>query len=193
MNDSDDNRQRGLEEASAQDWLGANPDPDVLLSVPDLGVDKITLNVDDLQADIDLHARVLEAVEIHVGAQVTLGRVELEIENVHAKAMLKVKLEKVAQIVDRLMRTIDNNPEIITSLTQPVGRGVEELGRRAGEGVREIGKGTSGSQSSSSDSQGNESVNSRARDPSQVETKHDVTYDEVDKDTGEVRHQERRG
>ena len=191
MNDSDDNRQRGLEEASAQDWLGANPDPDVLLSVPDLGVDKITLNVEDLEADVDLHARVLQAVEIHVGAQVTLGRVELEIENVHAKAMLKVKLDKVAQIVDRLMRTIDNNPEIITSLTQPIGRGVEELGRRAGEGVREIGKGTSGSQDSSSDSQANESVNSRERD--QVETKHDVSYDEKDKDTGEVRHQERRG
>src|SRR5690606_14893784 len=167
MNDSDDNRQRSLEEASAQDWLGANPDPDVLLSVPDLGVDKITLNVEDLEADVDLHARVLQAVEIHVGAQVTLGRVELEIENVHAKAMLKVKLDKVAQIVDRLMRTIEANPEIITSLTAPIGRGVEELGRGAGEGVREIGKGTSGSQDNSSDSQGsrNESVNSRERDP----------------------------
>jgi len=110
------------------------------LSVPDLGVDKITLKVEDLQADVDLHARVLDLVDLHVGAHVTLGSVELDIENVRAQAMLKVKLDKVAQIVDRVMQTIDNNPELLTSLLAPVGRGVEQLGAGVGEGVREIGE-----------------------------------------------------
>jgi hypothetical protein len=52
--------------------------------------------------------------------------------------MLKVKLDKVAEIVDRVMTTIDNNPEILTSLTAPIGRGVEEMGQGVGEGVREL-------------------------------------------------------
>src|SRR4051794_16307912 len=97
MNDGETNRPPALRSATAQDWLGSNQDPDVLLSVPDLGVDKITLKVEDLQADVDLHARVLDLVDLHVGAHVTLGSVELDIENVRAQAMLKVKLDKVAQ------------------------------------------------------------------------------------------------
>jgi len=51
--------------------------------------------------------------------------VDLEIDNVRVQAMLKVKLEKVAEIVDRVMTTIDENPEILTSLTKGVGQGVE--------------------------------------------------------------------
>jgi hypothetical protein len=141
VSDSDADRGHSLEDATAQDWLGSNQDPDVFLSVPDLGVEKITLNVENLDAHVDLHARVLDIVELHVGADVSLGKVELNIENVSAQAMLKVKLDKVAQIVDRVMRTIDNNPEILTSLTKPIGRGVEKVGEGAGEGVREVGRG----------------------------------------------------
>lgn len=159
------NRSPALEDASAQDWLGSNQDPDVFLSVPDLGVDRISLTVEDLEADVDLHARVLDVVELHVGAKATLGRVDLEIENVHAQVMLKVKLDKVAEIVDRVLQTIESNPEIVTSLTAPIGKGVEELGRGAGQGVREL-----GSSSSTSDE----------RQP--IETAHNVEYDEADRD-----------
>lgn len=120
VTERDSNRPKAVQDASAEDWLGSNRDPDVLLSVPDLGVDKITLTVDDLHADVDLHARVLDIVELRVGASVNLGKVELDIENVRAQAMLKVKLDKVAQIVERVMATIDNNPELITSLTTRV-------------------------------------------------------------------------
>ncbi|GAA2759349.1 hypothetical protein [Actinopolymorpha rutila] len=186
MNDSDSGRRSGLEDANAQDWLGSNQDPDVLLSVPDLGVDKITLTVEDLQADVDLHARVLQVVDLHVGAHASLGKVDLEIDNVHAQAMLKVKLDKVAEVVDRVLRTIDNNPEIVTSLTAPVGRGVEELGRGAGEGVRALGRGSS---SGTEDAASGEPTAEKA--PS-VETDYDVDYDESDRDAGDVDEGERR-
>ncbi|MBE1609269.1 hypothetical protein [Actinopolymorpha pittospori] len=165
MKEGGTNRSPALEDATAQDWLGSNQDPDVLLSVPDLGVDRISLNVEDLEADVDLHARVLDVVELHVGAKVTLGRVDLEIENVHAQAMLKVKLDKVAEIVDRVLETIESNPEIVTSLTTPIGKGVEELGRGAGQGVREL---------------GSSSPTSDERQP--IETAHNVEYDEADRD-----------
>jgi len=114
-----------LTDASAQDWLGSNQDPDVLLSVPNLGVDHIMLKVKNLDAHVELHAKVLDLLELHVGADVSIEEVDLEIDNVRVQAMLKVKLEKVAEIVDRVMTTIDENPEILTSLTKGVGQGVE--------------------------------------------------------------------
>jgi hypothetical protein len=158
MSEPEKSRRRPFEDASVQDWLGSNQDPDVLLCVPDLGVDKITLTVEDLVADVDLHARVLNAVDIHVGAHVTLGKVSLEIENVHAQAMLKVKLDKVSVIVDRIMQTIDNHPEILTGLLSPIGEGV----RQAGIGVRE---GLAGP------------ARAETTEPPLIETARDVHYD----------------
>jgi len=132
-------RPRAAQEASAEDWLGSNQNPDVLLSVPDLEVDKINLQVENLHADVDLRARVLDVVDIHVGALVDLGQVELEIENLRAQAILKVQLDKVTEIVDRVMTAIDNNPELITSLTTRVGRATEELAQESGAAVQKIG------------------------------------------------------
>jgi Uncharacterized protein conserved in bacteria (DUF2188) len=135
------NRPRAVQGASAEDWLGSNGDPDVLLSVPDLGVDKIHLQMESLQADVDLRVRVLsDVVDLNVGASVNLGQVEIDIENLRVQAMLKVKLDKVAEIVDRVMTAIDNNPELITSLTSRVGRATEALAQETGEGVHEIGR-----------------------------------------------------
>ncbi len=57
------------------------------------------------------------------------------------------------------MTTIDNNPEILTSLLAPIGRGVEELGRGVGDGVRGLGHRPSGG-------------------PPPVETAYAATYDE---------------
>ncbi len=84
-----------LKDASPQDWLGSNQDPDVMLSVPNLGVDRIKLTVDNLQARVTLQARVLNLVELSVGADVSIDTVDLEIDNVRAQAMLKVNLDKV--------------------------------------------------------------------------------------------------
>jgi len=114
-----------LTEASVQDWLGSNQDPDVMLSVPNLGIDHIGIKVENLRAHVELHAKVLDLLELHVGAEVSIDEVEIDIENVRVQAMLKVKLDKVAEIVDRVMTTIDNNPEILTNLTGGLGRGLE--------------------------------------------------------------------
>jgi hypothetical protein len=113
-----------LENATAEQWLGSNNDPDVLLSVPNLGIDRIYLGVDNVRAHVELHAKVLDLLELHVGADVSIDKVELEIDNVRVQAMLKVKLDKVAEIVDRLLQTIDKHPEILTALTGGLGEGV---------------------------------------------------------------------
>lgn len=114
-----------LSEANPEEWLGTNTDPDVMLSVPNIGIDHIGITVDNLRADVQLHAKVLDLLELDVGAQVSIEKVEVNIENVRVQAMLKVNLGEVYRIVDRVMTTIDNNPEILTNLTKGLGKGLE--------------------------------------------------------------------
>jgi len=114
-----------LAHATPEQWLGTNTDPDVLLSIPNLGIDHIGLNVKNIRAHVDLHAKVLDLVEINVGADVSIDEVDLQINNVRVQAMLKVKLDKVAEIVSRVVELLDNHPEILENLTGGLGRGLE--------------------------------------------------------------------
>src|ERR687898_571162 len=129
-------------------------DPDVLLDVPVLKIDKIHLKLADLEAHVALKAQVLDLVSLDVGVDVRLGKLEIDIEGVEAQALLKVRLDHVAAIVDRVMTTIDRNPELVHSLSEAVqdigaragdmvgeaGEAVEDVGEGAGETLPEIGK-----------------------------------------------------
>lgn len=125
--------------AQPEDWLGSNRDPDVMLSVPNVGVDHIGLNVKNLHAHVDLHAKVLDLVELHVGADVGIEEVDLQINNVRVQAMLKVKLEKVRDIIGDVVGLLDHHPEILSNLTGGLGRGLEgALNRKPGEGADKL-------------------------------------------------------
>ena len=110
-------------------------DPDVLLAVPVVKVDSIHLQVEDLQAHVSLQAKVLELVDLNVGVEVQLGKVRLDIKGVEAQALLKVRLDHVAAIVDRVFTTVDRNPDLVES----IGKAVEDVGRGAGHAVDETG------------------------------------------------------
>jgi hypothetical protein len=150
----------------ADDERDPGPDPDVLLDVPVLNVASIHLELDDLDAHVALKAQVLDLVSLTVGLDVHLGKVRLDISGVEAQALLKVRLDHVTAIVDRVLTTIDRNPELIKSLgsavediglgargalndvggaVQHVGKGlqgaVEEVGEGAGQAVSQIGEG----------------------------------------------------
>lgn len=119
--------------AEPEDWLGSNRDPDVMLSVPNVGIDHIGLNVKNLHAHVDLNAKVLDLVQLHVGADVGIEEVDLQIDNVRVQAMLKVKLEKVREIVGDVVGLLDHHPEILSDLTGGLGRGLEgALSRKPG-------------------------------------------------------------
>jgi hypothetical protein len=60
-------------------------DPDVLLDVPSLKVDEITLEVQGLQARVALEARGLDLLRLDVGADVSLALVDLGIRGVEAR------------------------------------------------------------------------------------------------------------
>ena len=111
-------------------------DPDVLLDVPVVKVDSIHLEVDDLNAHVALKAQVLDLVKLNAGVDVHLGKLRIDIKGVEAQALLKVRLDRVAAIVDRVLTTIDRNPELVKSL----GRTAEQIGSGAGHALGETGE-----------------------------------------------------
>src|SRR3712207_11514 len=119
MNDLNTGPSATTEDAAVHDERGSGRDPDVLLDVPELQVDKVALTVDHLVADVDLRARVANLVDLQVGAHVELGNVELTLEKVHVRAVLKVRLDKVAAMGERVMSSIDHNPDLVTVVTKP--------------------------------------------------------------------------
>jgi e3 binding domain len=118
--------------------------PDVLLDVPELKVDLIHLELDDLDAHVALKARVLDLIKLNVGVDVHLSRVKLDIKGVHAELVLKARLDHVTAIVDRLMTTLDRNPELIDGLSRAVsevGKGAERAVDSTGDAAKGLGAG----------------------------------------------------
>jgi len=117
---------------------GPSAEPDVLLDVSQLRVDEIILDVEDLSAHVSVEANVLNLLRLSVGADVQLGGVHLEIRGVEAQALLKVRLDKVAEIINRVLTTIDRNPEIVDQIVPPLGAAASELERATGRSVDEV-------------------------------------------------------
>src|ERR687895_1243983 len=107
--------------------------PDVLLDVPVVKVDEINFELNDLRVRANLFAKVLDLVELAVGVDAYLGRVKLVIQGVEAQALLKVRLDNVTAILDRVLTTIDRNPQIIEKLVEGVSSAVEDVGEGAGQ------------------------------------------------------------
>src|SRR5919199_992116 len=117
--------------------------PDVLLDVPVVKVDSIDFELNDLRARVSLLAKVGDFVELAVGIDAYLGRVKLGIYGVEAQALLKVRLDNVAAILDRVLTTIDRNPQIVERLVEGVSSAVADIGAGAGSMVEELGPGLS--------------------------------------------------
>jgi hypothetical protein len=125
---------------SGRDGRGGEPsaEPDVLLDVPQLRVEEIILEVEDLRAHVSLQADVLSLLRLSVGADVQLAGVHLEIKGVEAQALLKVRLDTVAGIINRVLATIDRNPEIIDKIVIPPVAAAGELEGAAERTVDEV-------------------------------------------------------
>jgi hypothetical protein len=167
-------RSGGGSEAQPEEWAdaAAGGEPDVVLDVPQLKVDEITLEVDNLEARIALRVRLAELLQIGVGADVEIDRVALEIKGVEAQAALTARLHNVRAILDRALSTIDNNPDILKDLAGTVGdaagevegatrealgpggaveAAAEEVGERGRQAVRGVSGGDSGEEKTRSD------------------------------------------
>lgn len=122
----------------AQQAMAGDP-PDVLLDVPNLSVEQISLQVTGLEANIALDARLANLLHLTAGADVRIQDVKLEIAGVRAQATLIVRLDNVRAIIERTLQTLDNNPQIITQLLSTVDNTVGTVGNVANNAVGTVG------------------------------------------------------
>jgi hypothetical protein len=101
----------------------ARQDVDVLLDVQELEVERISLTVRGLRAHVSVVAELASLVNLQVGVDARLDLVELEIEGVRAKVLLKVRLDNVRAILVHALDTVAEHPEILEALT----RALDEL------------------------------------------------------------------
>ncbi len=101
----------------------APQDVDVLLDVQELEVDRIGLKVRGLKAHVSVVAELASLVSLQVGVDARLDEVELEIEGVRAKLLLKVRLDNVRAILTHALDTVAEHPQILRVLT----RALDEL------------------------------------------------------------------
>ena len=106
---------------------GLTPNRDVILEVPELSVDSIGLTVKDVRAHVALDANAMNLVQLTAGVDVGIKQVQLGIVGVFAEAYLYADLDNVARIVDRVMQTLDRNPQILTQVLKTVDTTVNSL------------------------------------------------------------------
>jgi hypothetical protein len=114
--------------------------PDVLLDIPNLSIEEIDLEVDELVARVSLGAHVMDLLTLDVGANAEIGRVALKIKGVEAQARLEVRLDNVARIVDRVMTTLDRDPELVERLADDVTGAVGAVGEGVGRAAARLGR-----------------------------------------------------
>jgi hypothetical protein len=109
---------------------GQEPDndqePDVVLDVPELEVDRITLEVRDLRAHVSILAELANLLNISVGVDARLDEVKLEIEGVEAEVHLVARLKNVRAILVKALETIGEHPEILRILARSLTQIVRE-------------------------------------------------------------------
>ena len=128
----------------AQQALASGDQPDVLLDVPNLSVEQLTIEVDNLQADLNLDARLANILHLTAGANASIDRVHIELRGVRAQATLIVRLDNVRAIIERTLQTLDNNPQIVTQLLSTVDNTVNTVGGVANNAVGTVGNVASG-------------------------------------------------
>jgi hypothetical protein len=122
----------------------ADQQPDVVLDIPNMSVEQITLEVQGLEAHVSLDARLSNFLKLTAGADVTLESVKLDIKGVQAQAALVVRLDNVRAIIDRTLQTLDNNPQIVTQLLSTVDNTVNVTGGVLNNTVDTVGDLTQG-------------------------------------------------
>jgi exonuclease VII small subunit len=101
-------------------------EPDVVLDVPELEVDRITLEVRDLRPHVSILVELANLLNLTVGVAARLDEVKLEIEGVEADVLLKVRLKHIRAILEKALDTLGEHPEILRILARSLSRVVRE-------------------------------------------------------------------
>lgn len=141
--DAQSNRNRQIQpgqnsELAMQATQGSDQ-PDVVLDIPNLSVDEINLEVNNLQVHIALDARLANLLKLTAGADASIDQVKIGIKGVQAQATLIVRLDNVRAIIERTLQTLDNNPQLVTQLLSTVDNTVNTVGGVANNTVGTVG------------------------------------------------------
>jgi hypothetical protein len=117
---------------------GQNP-PDVVLDVPNLSVEQLTIEVNNLRVNLALEARLANLLHLSAGANAQIDNVRIDLRGVRAQATLLVRLDNVRAIIERTLQTLDNNPQIVTQLLSTVDNTVNTVGGVANNTVSTVG------------------------------------------------------
>ena len=123
----------------AQQALAGGDPPDVLLDIPNLSVEQISIQVSNLQANLNLDARLANLLHLTAGVNASIDDVRIEIAGVRAQATLIVRLDNVRAIIERTLQTLDNNPQLVTQLLSTVDNAVGTVGGVANNTVSTVG------------------------------------------------------
>ena len=118
------------QQPTAQRFSGTTsvtPNRDVILEIPELSVDSIGLTVAGVKAHVALDANAMNLVQITAGVDVGIKKVQLGIVGVIAEVYLYVDLDNVAKIVNRVVQTLDRNPQILIQVLKTVDTAVTSI------------------------------------------------------------------
>jgi hypothetical protein len=88
---------------------------DVFLNVPKLHVGSLSMDVENLKADMNLNANIGQVIEINAGVQISVRKVNLTLNDLDTQLQLIVRMEHLADIVNRVFNSIDLNPMIMNA------------------------------------------------------------------------------
>ena len=126
----------GRSPSNGQGSDGQEPDgqePDVVLDVPELEVDRITLEVRDLRAHVSILAELANLVNISVGVDARLDEVKLEIEGVEAEVHLVARDTVDEALLGSLGEVRSALEDILERSDRAVGAAQEALGEGQGD------------------------------------------------------------
>ena len=123
----------------AQQALASGDQPDVLLDIPNLSLEQLSIQVRNLQVHIALDARLANLLHLTAGADASIDDVRIELAGVRAQATLIVRLDNVRAIIERTLQTLDNNPQLVTQLLSTVDNAVGTVGGVANNAVGTVG------------------------------------------------------
>ena len=132
-------QQPGAPSPLAQQALSSGDQPDVLLDIPNLSVEELTIEVANLDVDIALDARLANLLKLTAGANASIDQVKIGLKGVKAQATLIVRLDNVRAIIERTLQTLDNNPQIVSGLLNTVDNTVGTVGGVANNALGTVG------------------------------------------------------
>lgn len=117
-----ESRQSGSENRETQPL----EESDFLLDIPDLKIDELNLEVEDLRADVSARAELADFLKINIGVETYLNQPKLEVKGVEAQVALKVELGRILGTIERALSVLEENPELLDSRVRKTDHDVQE-------------------------------------------------------------------